>query len=359
MAAPPEAMAKRVGGTTGDQFIAQGEMLKRCIRHSLPPDYEFDGKRVLDFGCGAGRVLRHFQAEAGKAEFHGCDIHAPSIDYMRANYPIFTTFVNGEQPPLEVGSDVFDLVYAVSVFTHLPHSWEAWLLEMRRVLKPGGLLVATFLNKAAYENTLKAPFDRDRAGFMPEFLDRPWDRGGPNLYLGNDWVIDNWGGIFSIEALIDEGMMNWQSVALLRKTGEPPRAARPPVLRPFVYQDQVDRTITGNIEFNKFPGASWHEKHGMQVSGDQCQVRGWAVSKDAKIDRISFHVEGRELESSWEAAERKDVQQKLPDYTDSANSGFVARLDIAGLSVGRHELEVRLRDAAGREKSLRATLSKA
>jgi SAM-dependent methyltransferase len=48
-------------------------------------------------------------------------------------------------PPLPFAEDnSFDLVYAFSVFTHIPaEHQEAWLLEMKRILKPGGFLVCT------------------------------------------------------------------------------------------------------------------------------------------------------------------------------------------------------------------------
>ena len=43
-----------------------------------------------------------------------------------------------------------DLVYAVSVFPHLKFHWDAWLMEWRRVLRPGGLLVLTVQCEAAW-----------------------------------------------------------------------------------------------------------------------------------------------------------------------------------------------------------------
>ncbi len=48
-------------------------------------NWAWSGKRVLDFGCGAGRTLRHFVEEAQVAEFSGCDIHGGSVDWINAN----------------------------------------------------------------------------------------------------------------------------------------------------------------------------------------------------------------------------------------------------------------------------------
>ena len=67
----------------------------------LPADWTFDGKSVLDFGCGAGRTLRHFLDEAESGSFYGCDIDAPSIAWLESNHePTVHVFANEETPPL-------------------------------------------------------------------------------------------------------------------------------------------------------------------------------------------------------------------------------------------------------------------
>ena len=56
---------------------------------------------MLDFGCGSGRVLRHFLQEAQAAEIYGCDIHAESINWGKANLcPPLHMFQSEERPPL-------------------------------------------------------------------------------------------------------------------------------------------------------------------------------------------------------------------------------------------------------------------
>src|SRR4051794_19709338 len=86
---PPRELASRVFGVEGwsDPDVAfdnLGLQTKRQITRLLPDDWSWNGKRVLDFGSGAGRTLRHFAQEAEVAEFWGCDIDGPSIDWMRA-----------------------------------------------------------------------------------------------------------------------------------------------------------------------------------------------------------------------------------------------------------------------------------
>ena len=61
--------------------------------------------------------------------------------------PPLHPFLNGELPPLDQPDEMFDLVYCVSVFTHLSRSWSDWPIELHRVLKPGGLMLATFMGE--------------------------------------------------------------------------------------------------------------------------------------------------------------------------------------------------------------------
>ena len=58
----------------------------------------------------------------------------------RRTFPFVTASVNELAPPLRYEDGQFDLVYAISVFTHLPHDLErAWIDELGRITAPGGL----------------------------------------------------------------------------------------------------------------------------------------------------------------------------------------------------------------------------
>jgi SAM-dependent methyltransferase len=100
-------------------------------------------RRVLDFGCGCGRVLRQWHAIVGP-EFHGSDYNVESTEWVAANLPHVKAAHNQLEPPLLFDSGYFDLIYAISVFTHWPKNLQfAWLRELHRVLAPGGLLLLT------------------------------------------------------------------------------------------------------------------------------------------------------------------------------------------------------------------------
>ena len=103
------------------------------------------GLQVLDWGCGHGRLTRHFIAEWSDAVITGADIDAENIAWCREHLPGGHFQVAPLWPQLDVPSKTFDLVFGLSVMTHLTaDAQEAWILELNRVLKPGGLALITF-----------------------------------------------------------------------------------------------------------------------------------------------------------------------------------------------------------------------
>ncbi len=105
---------------------------------------EIEGREaVLDFGCGCGRVTRHWKDLDGPSLF-GSDYSAPAIEWCDTNLPFAEFSVNDAAPPLEYSDGAFDFVYAISVFTHLVEDLQlAWMPELKRILRPGGLLLVT------------------------------------------------------------------------------------------------------------------------------------------------------------------------------------------------------------------------
>jgi hypothetical protein len=87
---PPLALAQRVCSLEGrgDPYRAYerlGAQTKAALLEILPDEWSFEGKRVLDFGCGAGRTLRHFLRESQRAQIWGTDIDARSIEWLQGN----------------------------------------------------------------------------------------------------------------------------------------------------------------------------------------------------------------------------------------------------------------------------------
>jgi SAM-dependent methyltransferase len=99
--------------------------------------------RLLDFGCGCGRVVRHWEA-VRSTEFHGCDRDSEAVRWCADNLRFARFAAHGAAPPLPYADDFFAAACAVSVFTHLPEADQRlWVDELARALAPGALLVLT------------------------------------------------------------------------------------------------------------------------------------------------------------------------------------------------------------------------
>ena len=216
---PPLPLADRVLSLDGrgDPYAAYAKLgaeTKAALLGLLPDGWSFAGKRVLDFGSGAGRTLRHFLVEAQTAEIWGADIDAASIEWLQRSLcpPLHATRCAPE-PPLAVDPG-FDLIWAISVFTHLTDASLPWLLELHRLLAPGGLLIATYMGRWNSELLAGEPWDEDRIGMNVLRHDQGWDDGGPMVLMSDWWVCEHWGRAFEI---LDRRDVHGQTWALLRK----------------------------------------------------------------------------------------------------------------------------------------------
>lgn len=101
--------------------------------------------RVLEWGCGPARIVRHLPslaaADGVAAEFYGTDYNPKAIAWAQANLPEVRFALNTLAPPLPFPDHDFDFLYCRSVFTHLSEALHfAWIRELQRVVRPGGVI---------------------------------------------------------------------------------------------------------------------------------------------------------------------------------------------------------------------------
>jgi len=120
---------------------------------------------ILDWGCGPGRVIRHLPLMLPSAKLHGSDYNPRSVKWCSDHLKDIGFSNNRLMPPLDYPDGMFDMVYAISIFTHLSENAHLlWLDDLVRVLKPGGLLFFT-LHGAAFEHDLnREEMNRFRSG---------------------------------------------------------------------------------------------------------------------------------------------------------------------------------------------------
>jgi SAM-dependent methyltransferase len=221
-------LANRVGAIEGHpdpwgQYDFLGRRTREEILSRLPDAWTFEGRQVLDFGCGAGRTLRHFLPEADRDEFWGCDVDKPSIDWMRRELcPPLHVLHNDPAPPLPFEDRKFDLIWAVSVFTHLADTWSAWMVELHRILAPDGVLIATFMGPGMTELIAGESWQEDDFGMNVLGYGESWDLGGPMVLHSPWWINAHWGRGFEIVRLDSDGFMaqadyRGHGVAVMRK----------------------------------------------------------------------------------------------------------------------------------------------
>ena len=162
------------------------------------PPRDLTGKRILDFGCGVGRILLPAARSAPETEFWGCDTHPDSIEWLSRQAPASVrVFRTNEMPPMDAPTASFDMAYAFSVFTHLVDSWSAWLAELHRVLEPGGILIATIFGPG-HHDFAGEPISEEIIGMNVLNPSASWDIGGPLVAHSRWWIEAHWGRAFEI-----------------------------------------------------------------------------------------------------------------------------------------------------------------
>jgi len=202
-----------------------GADARQVILETLPADWTPQDKRVLDFGVGSGKILRHLSDDWSGAELEGCDIDRASVEWLEANMsPPVHAFVNSEKPPLDAPDGRFDLVLAMSVCTHLTDYSLAWLAELHRVLAEDGLLIASFLGREAYGAYADGSWDDADIGMNIVHYGQSWDLGGPTVFHSEWWLREHWGRAFEIVSLRDGRAPGDHDIVLLRRRAGPASA---------------------------------------------------------------------------------------------------------------------------------------
>ncbi len=125
-------------------FIGGKEDAEELISRA-EPFCQLQTGRILDWGCGPARLIRHLPDLLGSEnEYFGTDYNPSTIAWCRANIPGVHFTINDIVPPLSYPPEYFDLIYGISIFTHLsPDNHYRWAEELHKRIKPGGILYIT------------------------------------------------------------------------------------------------------------------------------------------------------------------------------------------------------------------------
>jgi SAM-dependent methyltransferase len=206
---PPAYLRVKVCGSIPIESYLSGQeptiqaLLSALDRVGAKPSQFTD---VLDFGCGIGRILVPFHKHLPQARFFGTDADAGLIRWSRKHIPEAEFNLNDFEPPLPYADASFDLIYGLSVFTHLDERLQfLWLAELRRVARPGAILILTVHRTSGSE------------GF--KFIENDaWSDFFPDYYQTSmhtqAYVREKWGRYFTV--LDYDGETLWQDLIVLR-----------------------------------------------------------------------------------------------------------------------------------------------
>jgi len=143
---PPAKLIVLVTGSADSAWYTEGgklgaESIRQTLQESGLEVNRF--QTIFDFGCGCGRVIRHWSSLSGPT-LHGADQNPDLVDWCRRHLPFAKFQSNTLDPRLKYADCQFEFAYALSVFTHMPEDLQQpWMSELWRVLRPGGYLLIT------------------------------------------------------------------------------------------------------------------------------------------------------------------------------------------------------------------------
>ena len=329
---PPEPLQVQVLGkaTTTHGFLYGGYMvaegLKDILRLLGRPLSGFES--ALDLGCGCGRVLRWLADDKGP-RLHGSDISADAIEWDRAHLPFAQFEVNGRQPPLPYPDGAFDLVVAISLVTHLAETLQvAWLEEIRRVLRPGGLLLISVQNEhtAAWRLTPDEFTQFAKAGQAYVVVEPGGLHGLPEFYQdafhSRGYVETVWSRLFGLRACVRNGPLYMQDLVVLEKT---------------------ERTQDGEpYAWIDLPICSVREPTmGAVVSGSELTVSGWAFHPRGNgAVPIDVWLDGRRVAEALADHASPGVARVYPFWAATQRCGFEIPVPLGGVGPGVHRLRL-------------------
>ncbi len=247
---PSETLQSEIHGHSGEVSLHEAFMFFREVKaycryagQPLAAD-----TRMLDFGCGWGRILRLFMKDVRPENLFGVDVTSRFLMEARRCNPALAFLSCGLAPPMIMKDQSLDLVVSFSVFSHLDEFLAGlWINEFHRLLKPGGLAIITtqsrrFLAFCAEQRLRRASGIRLEHGWheacADSFTDEPlanarYDAGrflhatpsrrpNPGAHYGEAiipraYISQKWGQLFRIIEFLDDPSRVPQVFIVLQK----------------------------------------------------------------------------------------------------------------------------------------------
>jgi len=185
-------------------------------------------ENILEFGCGSGRIVLMLEDKLRKCNFFGTDIDDEAISWCKKNFDFGSFDVNKPLPPLKYQSEMFDLVWAHSVFTHLDEGLQfKWLNELKRITKPNGIVVISVHGPYAWsvrrrpkggEKELEKELEKNGFVFLHrESFKRVFSFQFQSAYHTKEYIEREFSKYFEVTEYIPRGMGGRLDMIILQK----------------------------------------------------------------------------------------------------------------------------------------------
>jgi SAM-dependent methyltransferase len=227
---PEPALRARVhGGDAEASFRLEGfstfVKVRLALQRIVGKDYR-DFSSILDWGCGCGRFSRYFESEPN-ATLTGVDVDAGSAAWCAEHLRFGAFSAVPLRPPTPLVSGSFDLLVGISIFTHLGEEDHlAWLDELARIVRPGGIVAVTVHGDATLCR-LDPPF-----ALVDTYLNRGFVDMGTNpdllgtavpaeyyrnVLISHRYIRRHWSRHFTILEIVNGYIGNVQDLVVMRR----------------------------------------------------------------------------------------------------------------------------------------------
>lgn len=219
---PPIELQERVGDS-GNFLLVRANLTTLVMTqlHKYKPD--FLSSRILDWGCGCGRVLSQLRKFVPANLLFGCDIDAAAIAWDRDNLPGPAFIHIDPYPPTSYRNEFFQVIYGISVMTHLAEESQLqWLEELQRISAPNAILALSVIGKDLRQTNMPAALRTtfEAKGFVSQVPNYSsiWDKFSHRGYYREsyhslEYIEGSWGKYFEILEYLQTGH---QDLVLLR-----------------------------------------------------------------------------------------------------------------------------------------------
>lgn len=217
-------------------FANSGEAGAAVLNHILRHHIIVDNARILDFGCGSGRIVIPLSRKMPNTWFDATDVDAQAVDYLTMlGLKNVSAKINSYQGPLPYENAIFDAVYSVSVWSHVPEDLsDYWLSQIHRALKPQAVALLSVAGRKVLEQWQKTHhrwrnidagiFEEENFAYRelsnlesnPEHypgVTKSWR----NTLIHPNYIRNRWVEFFDFVDFIEGAMLGGQDLAVLKR----------------------------------------------------------------------------------------------------------------------------------------------